>query len=191
MKKEQIILLPKLFKNNEIFETNKYFICSCCDMPFKKLNFINKNDKCEFCFFNYFSKKYTIPFTIKQFLLTLKINKNIFVESIIKILNKYKFIKLNWENFIFFINFQKNIEIERYEIYLTLFFEEIHNIINIDKFFNIKKETFVKTYLTPIKNFFVNKKRPIGKRILMPCFNNKNFKNLYKREMLNSKNILV
>jgi len=190
MKKEIIIPVPKIIQNNSIFEKNKYFICSCCDIPYKSNSLYIKKNKCEFCNFHGFSNKTTIAFTFKQFLAQTKIIKTNFYEIFVKILNKYKFIFINWENLLFFINF-KNIEIKNIKNYLFLFFEEIHQILNIEKNYNIKKDVFSKTYVSAIESFEKRRKRPFGKKIIMPFFNNKTLNNLYKRELINSKNLLV
>lgn len=191
MSKEQIILVPKTIENNSFFIKNKLFICFCCDISYKPTYFCTKKNKCEFCTFNNFSKKNTIVFTIKQFLTILKINKTYFYNSIIIILNKYKFITVNWETLMFFINTKNINDNKLFKHYLNFFFEELFQFLNIEKIFNLKKDLFVKTYVNAICSFKEKNKRPLGKVVLIPFFNNKIFKSLNKREVINSKNILV
>jgi hypothetical protein len=106
-------------------------------------------------------------------------------------LNKYKFITINWETLMFFIN-TKNINNNKlFEHYLNFFFEELFQVLNIEKIFNLKKNLFVKTYVNAICCFKEKNKRPSGKVILIPFFNNRILKSLNKREIINSKNILV
>lgn len=191
MSKEQIILVPKLIQNVEIFNRNNIFICSCCDIPYKKTSLCNNQTKCEFCYFHGFSYKTTICFTLKQFLANIKINKDYYNNSLIEILKKYKFIVHNWETNIFHINL-KNIHNESIlKNYLELFFNEIFHFLNIEKIFNIKKQLFSETYIKAIIYFKQKNKRPLGKKILIPSFENKLLKKLNKREIINSKNILV
>ena len=191
MSKEQIILVPKLIKNNEIFKKNQIFICYCCDTPYKKTSLCLKQNKCEFCFFNGFSNKNTIVFTFKHFLTNIKINKDYYFNFIIQIFKKYKFIIHNWENNFFYINIKNINDANTFKNYLELFFDEIFNFLNIEKIFNIKKQIFIETYIKSIISFKEKNKRPFGKKILMPCFENKTLKNLNKREIINSKFILV
>jgi len=95
------------------------------------------------------------------------------------------------DNFIFFLNF-KNLKISNNSLanYLNLFFEEVYSLLNINKIFNIKKDFFCNTYVNSIIYFNENKKRPFGKRVLVPFFNCKMLLNFNKREVLN-KNIFV
>lgn len=191
MLKQEIILLPKIQHVEDFFEKNEIFICSCCDMPSERSYFSNKKNKCDFCNLNGYSKKTTLIFTFKNFIYNFKVSKKDFLEKLINILSKYKFINLNIETFLFFINF-KNIQIDNYqsfENYLISFFEEIFEFLNIKNNFKIDKNKFCNSYAMAIKSFVKNKKRPSGKRILMPCFNVK-YK-ISKRELVNFRNILV
>ena len=89
------------------------------------------------------------------------------------------------------INF-KNINLDNYscfENYLISFFEEIFEFLNIKINFKIEKSKFCSSYIAAINKFAKEKKRPLGKRILMPCFNIE-YK-ISKRELINLKNILV
>lgn len=191
MSKQEIILLPKLQFYEDFFEKNEIFICSCCDTPSEKSYFSNKKNKCDFCNLNNYSKKNTLVFTFKNFLYGFKISKKDFLEKLIYILSKYKFITFNIEYFLFYINF-KNIKTDNYksfENYLISFLEEIFDFLNIKNNFKIEKANFCNSYALAIKSFAKNKKRPSGRRVLMPCFNIK-YK-ISKRELINLKNILV
>jgi hypothetical protein len=191
MSKQEIILLPKIQHIDEFFSKNQIFICSCCDLPSEITCFSNKKNKCAFCNLNDYSKKTTLIFTFKNFIYNLKISKLDFLDKLIKILSKYKFINANMEMLVFFINF-KNINLDNYscfENYLISFFEETFEFLNIKNNFKIEKSKFCSSYITAINKFAKEKKRPLGRRILMPCFNIE-YK-ISKRELINLKNILV
>ncbi len=191
MSKQEIILLPKIQHIDGFFDKNQIFICSCCDLPSEITCFSNKKNKCAFCNLNDHNKKTTLVFTFKNFIYNLKISKLDFLDKLIKILSKYKFVNANMEMLIFFINF-KNINLDNnscFENYLISFFEEIFEFLNIKNNFKIEKSKFCSSYIAAINKFAKEKKRPLGKRILMPCFNIE-YK-ISKRELINLKNILV
>lgn len=190
MKKQEKILLPNLQFISNFFEENQMFICSCCDIPNERTCF-SKENKCEFCQIHQLDKKNTIAFTFKNFLYDLKIQKTEFIEKLHKLLIKYKFVMLNLENLLFFINLKSlNLKnIETINNYLNNFFEEMYDLLNIKSNFKIDKNKFCDSYTKAISSFVKKRKRPIGKRILMPCFNIK--LKITKRELINLKNILV
>ena len=191
MAEEEIILIPKIKFNNSFLQKGEVFICSCCTIPYEGTSLNNKKNKCSFCCFNNLSYKNTIAFTFKQFLFKQSFNKTILFGEFIKLNIKYKFLLINYDNFIFFLNF-KNLKISNNSLanYLNLFFEEVYSLLNINKIFNIKKDFFCNTYVNSIIYFNENKKRPFGKRVLVPFFNCKMLLNFNKREVLN-KNIFV
>ena len=158
---EKTILAPEIIEiTNFDFYAKK--LCPVCETWHK-----DKTKKCMFCYKHKFNTKNTLVISFKPLLINDNTNKNFSISYFSVLANKFKNIFFNSETINFYVKFTNKKNKEKESQYFDIFLENIYSVLNLKK---IKISIFKKKYKNAFELFSEKRKRPCGRRILMPLF---------------------